>query len=155
MLPDVVIARSGRWIPYGAVAQEPVAPNLNFFNLFHFSYSKNLYKTIYTVYIFVLYLTLMAGRMICRSSPNSRLLAVWLLLVVSSCSLSIALHRSSKMLNISSETMRAHSCHADRHPSAIRASKFKFNNCVKFSLSICSTTIVIIIKTPFRIVQDA
>ena len=62
----------------------------------------------------------MAGRMICRSSPSSRLVAGWLLL--SSCSLSMALHRSSNMLNISKETTKAHSCHAERHPPAIRAS---------------------------------
>ena len=68
----------------------------------------------------LLYLTLMAGRMICRSSPSSRLVAGWLLL--SSCSLSMALHRSSNMLNISKETTKAHSCHAERHPPAIRAS---------------------------------
>jgi predicted transcriptional regulator len=35
----------------------------------------------------------------------------------------MALQRSSRMLNISRETTRAHSCQAERHPPAIRASE--------------------------------
>lgn len=70
----------------------------------------------------------MAGKMICRSSPSSRLLASDVVAAVSSCSFSMALHRSSSKLNISSETTSAHSCQAERHPPAIRASTTKQKN---------------------------
>ena len=151
IVPDVVVVRSRRRVPYWTVAYEPITPNLKKTRAISLPKASNPFEKVSALncqmnamtgsnsanerfqmdsdrIVLKLFVTLMAGRMIWRSSPRRRLLGSELVLL-SSCSFSSPLQRSSRMLKISRETIRAHSCHAERYPPSIRESKQQHQKC--------------------------